>query len=91
MNNKIDKSASKDYPYNYSMSPEVMKRKLRERREKECFQIVNRGRLWYNKLSTSQLIELTNWYNAWLDVTETFKVPSEPSWINEKLSDEVYY
>lgn len=85
------KNTDKSYPYNYSMSEEVLKSKLRERREEECFTVINRGRLWYNKLSTLQIIELTNWYNAWLDVTETLAPPEEPSWINEKLENEVLY
>ena len=91
MNTKNTKSVPKSYPFDYYSSPEVIKRKLRERREKECFSVVNRGRLWYNKLSTAQIIELTNWYNAWLDVTESLVAPIAPTWINEKLEDEVLY
>ena len=61
---------------------------LRNRRAKECFPIVNRGQLWYNMLTIEQFSELFNWYNAWLDVTETLSVPEMPSWINKKLEGE---
>ena len=61
---------------------------IRKRREQECFPIINRGKLWYNKLSIEQHNELTIWYNNWLDATETLIVPHELSWINNKLNDE---
>ena len=57
---------------------------LRERREQECFPIINRGQLWYSLLSDSQLQELKNWYQAWLDVTETEIVPEKPSWLGDE-------
>lgn len=61
---------------------------LRERREKECFSVVNRGLLWYNYLSTEQRIELSKWYDAWLDVTITLVVPAKPLWLKDKLEKE---
>lgn len=57
-------------------------------RETKCFPVINRGVLWYNKLTDEQYTELTNWYNAWLDVTETLVIPDTPVWINEKLFNE---
>lgn len=54
---------------------------LRQRREEECFSIINRGELWYDALTEAQLNELNNWYNAWLNVTETEIIPIKPSWI----------
>lgn len=54
---------------------------LRRRRASECFPIINRGQLWYNTLTDSQKTELENWYNSWLDVTETLKTPTKPNWI----------
>lgn len=54
---------------------------LREQREIECFPIVNRGKLWYDKLTERQINELDKWYQAWLDVTETKVIPIKPSWL----------
>lgn len=68
---------------------------LRERRKQECFSIVNRGILWYNKLTTEQQFELDEWYKKWLDITDTYRnayeqnqnidiesiIPTAPSWL----------
>lgn len=54
---------------------------LRYRRQKECFDIVDRSQLWYNSLTEEQLSELTEWYNAWLKVTETLTPPEKPAWL----------
>lgn len=54
---------------------------LREKRERECFPVINRGQLWYETLSDTELSELREWYQAWLDVTDTQEIPSKPSWI----------
>lgn len=54
---------------------------LRVRRLKECFPIINRGDMWYKTLSEEQEKELNVWYKAWLDVTETKKVPKNPDWL----------
>ena len=55
--------------------------KLRRQREAECFPIINRGELWYNTLTEKQYGELQDWYQAWLDVTETLVVPFKPIWL----------
>lgn len=54
---------------------------LRARREKECFPIVNRGQLWYEKLSQEEKAELDTWYTDWLNVTDTLIIPDKPLWI----------
>ena len=54
---------------------------LRNIREINCFSIINRGYLWYSQLSEQQLVELDNWYNAWLDVTKTRIIPQKPIWL----------
>jgi hypothetical protein len=54
---------------------------LRYQREVACFTYVNRGYLWYNKLTDEQKSELDTWYQAWLDVTETMVVPEKPEWL----------
>ena len=60
---------------------EKLKQELREKRKKECFTIINRGQCWYNKLDAGEKAELTKWYNDWLDVTETLKIPIQPDWL----------
>ena len=54
---------------------------LREMREEECFPVINRGMLWYASLTEAQKSELSAWYQAWLDVTETRTVPATPEWL----------
>lgn len=56
---------------------------LRSQREKMCFPYINRGELWYNRLTAEQKTELGIWYHAWLDVTETKVVPVTPEWLSE--------
>ena len=55
---------------------------LRNRRQYECFEFINRGVLWYNTLTEEQRLELDAWYKAWLDVTETRIIPEKPIWLN---------
>lgn len=54
---------------------------LRQRREEECFPIINRGQLWYEGLTELQTIELKQWYQDWLDCTETRIAPERLKWI----------
>ena len=54
---------------------------LRKLREEKCFPIVNRGSFWYETLTEEQVKELREWYSAWLNVTETFKIPHKPKWL----------
>lgn len=60
------------------------KSEIRRRREKECFPIINRGKLWYDRLTLTQLFELEIWYQEWLDAPETGCIPSLPQWVNDK-------
>lgn len=55
---------------------------LRRKREKICFPYVNRGEMWYSRLSAEQKEELDVWYQAWLDVTDTKVLPDMPTWLN---------
>ena len=55
---------------------------LRFKREKVCFPIINRGALWYSRLTATQKKELGAWYQAWLDVTDTKVLPDMPAWLN---------
>ena len=54
---------------------------LRKKRERECFAVINRGVIWYDTLSVSQKSDLSSWYNAWLDITETKVIPEKPEWL----------
>ncbi len=62
---------------------------LRKRREYECFSIINRGFLWYNKLTEEQKNELAIWYQEWLDITDKYEdgidietiIPKKPKWL----------
>lgn len=67
---------------------ETKKKLLRERRQVECFSIVNRGRLWYDCLTDEQITELNVWYHEWLNVTETFVIPHRPDFLTDKLTEE---
>lgn len=58
---------------------------LRKKREEICFPIINRGKLWYDSLSSEQYQELKDWYKKWLDVTETNITPETPKWLNDKI------
>ena len=60
---------------------EEQKENLRSRRETECFAVINRGQLWYEGISLSQLLELRQWYKAWLNVTTTLVAPEKPAWL----------
>ncbi len=46
---------------------------LQKKREDACFPVINRGQLWYDRLTEEQLTELADWYQAWCDVTEPLK------------------
>ena len=54
---------------------------LRSQREKVCFPYINRGEMWYSRLSAEQKDELNTWYQAWLDVTSTKVIPETPEWL----------
>lgn len=55
---------------------------LRNKREIVCFSVVDRS-LWREKnVNTEERQnEFDNWYQAWLDVTETLVEPETPEWI----------
>ena len=64
-----------------AVQTEERQNEYRRRRETECFSVINRGQLWYEGISLVQLIELRQWYKAWLNVTETMVVPEKPAWL----------
>jgi hypothetical protein len=42
---------------------------------------MNKSPLWFMSLSPAQQKELTDWYKAWLDVTEIQEIPEKPTWL----------
>jgi hypothetical protein len=60
---------------------ETRKNILRQMREEECYPFVNRGELWYKRLTEQQKKEFDMWYQAWLDVTDTLVIPNKPYWL----------
>lgn len=60
---------------------QVQSERLRYRRSEECFPIVNRGELWYDKLTEEQKAELSEWYEAWLDAPQTGSAPDPLDWV----------
>lgn len=63
------------------LNEERFNEELRLKRQKLCFTYINRGELWYNRLSDTQKNELDTWYQAWLDVTDTKVIPTAPEWL----------
>lgn len=66
--------------------PELQTEYYKLARQKYCFPIINRGKLWYDRLQPAQISELNDWYEAWLDITESNQMPVEPAWLNDKLN-----
>ena len=64
------------------------KKELRQLRQDICFSVINRGKLWYERLTNEQIGELKQWYQDWLDVTKTNIIPQMPKWINYTLEEE---
>lgn len=55
---------------------------LRQVRQYQCFSVINRGKLWYDKLTAEQVSSLANWYAQWLNVTESLIVPYDLDFID---------
>ena len=55
----------------------------------ECFAIINRGELWFDRLTDEQKQDLDDWYQEWLDITDKYVygidintiIPVKPSWL----------
>ena len=54
---------------------------IRLQRETECFPVINRGALWYDRLTAEQKNELSVWYQNWLDAPQTEVIPEKLEWI----------
>jgi hypothetical protein len=79
----IDNKLVKDAEEQKRLIDEQKLKILRQQREKICFSIINRGELWYSRLTEEQKNELNIWYDAWLDVTETQIIPETPEWLSD--------
>lgn len=79
----VDDKLVKDGEEQIRLEDEEELQYLRKQREKICFPIINRGELWYSRLTEEQKNELNIWYDAWLDVTETRVTPEMPEWLSE--------
>lgn len=67
----------------FKMEPIQSIEKIRERREYNCFNLIdNKSFLWWQKLTQEQLVELDTWYSAWLKAPETLVEPEKPEWLN---------
>jgi hypothetical protein len=77
-----DGTAAFDNEHFALQEQERVKEDYRQRRETECFSVINRGQLWYEGITLPQLLELRSWYKAWLNVTETLVVPKKPAWLD---------
>lgn len=60
---------------------EIKANYFRAKRVPYCFDIINRGQLWYNTLSNEQKDELKTWYQGWLDAPNKLKEPKQPNWL----------
>jgi hypothetical protein len=66
----------------FQLEPSFDDKDFRVLRDTECFAVINRSFLWYSNLSEEQKLELQTWYQAWLDITETRKIPAKPTWLD---------
>lgn len=70
-----------DEEYKKTQVEETELLEIRTKREVECFPFINRGALWYSRLSNTQKEELETWYQAWLDAPQTKIIPIKPLWL----------
>lgn len=68
-------------PYTEEEIAQIKADGLRAQRAAQCFPIVNRGALWYDKLTDEQKTELSAWYEAWLDAPQTGSAPDPLDWV----------
>ena len=84
--NYTDREATKEEINSYKANLEL--EHLRNLR-KECFAVVNRGSLWFDRLTDEQKQDLDDWYQEWLDITDKYVygidintiIPVKPSWL----------
>lgn len=67
---------------------EEIVQELRERRNAECFSIINQNfiingqsKTWFDTLTEEQKVDVQNWLQQWKDVTITKIIPEKPNWL----------
>ena len=92
---EIEKSADGKRQFQIQEVPAPTKEEIlniiRSIRESECFPIINRGSLWYDKLTDEQKQELSEWYEKWLNTPQIYQssgnvdyksiLPEKPQWL----------
>lgn len=92
---EIEKSADGKRRFQIQEVPAPTKEEIlniiRSIRESECFPIINRGSLWYDKLTDEQKQELSEWYENWLNTPQIYQssdnvdyktiLPEKPQWL----------
>lgn len=73
-----------EYKAQYEQEQKVAE--IRYHREQKCFPVINRGEAWYRTLSDKQKEELQDWYQKWLDATETLIEPEPPEWLKRRTT-----
>lgn len=61
----------------YELENDFKKNDVREDRARKCFSVINRGELWYARLTEEQKAELEIWYQEWLDAPQTGVEPDD--------------
>lgn len=83
------------YDYSGEQIEEIKKsllEKVKRNRKIICFDIINRGSLWFDTLTAHQKEQLGNWYHQWLNITDTINLENDlesqypiiPEWLDEK-------
>lgn len=71
--------------YIIPLTDEEKKARLRAERETKCFSILDRSKFWYDTLTAEETKELKEWYEKWLNVTETMVEPETPKWLKSEV------
>lgn len=71
--------------YIIPLTDEEKKARLRTKRENLCFSILDRSKFWYDTLTAEETKELKEWYEKWLNVTETMVEPETPKWLKSEV------
>ena len=80
---EIEQIKTKEMPIELSES-ELNKSNLRQRREVECFAVLQRSEFFFCEATGQDKLELKAWYTAWLNVTTTLVVPVVPQYIVDR-------
>ena len=85
--NESRRATTEKCAYLIPLTLEEKKARWRKKREDKCFKILDRSKFWYDSLTADETKELKEWYNKWLNVTETLEEPETPKWLIETISE----